>query len=414
MIHTRLYLDLRRAKKDGTYPLVYAIRKDRQQSFMPMGIFLAENHWDSQAQMVVNRADARVINHDIQDKIYLIEAEIFAIERLPNVGTIGVKEIRNRIDNALGNTSGMRRRGELFLDYFRKVAGQKSPSTRKLMLSTITRIEALMPNAKSLTFASINRSWLTDFLNALKKTSSSPNYWSIQLRNIRTVWNDARANNIVNNYPFQDFKIPSAPTAKRNLSLEQVRTLMASKGIGERGEMAIDYFMLSLYLIGINDVDLCHLTPDNIVNGRLEYNRAKTGKHYSIKIEPEAMALIEKYRGKKYLLNALDIYIRHQAFAKYMNKQLKNIGVIEEETYQSKRGVRTRIVAKSDLPKGLSHYWCRHTWASLAHEVGISQDTIALGLGHSFGNQVTAIYINPSLSKVDEANRKVIDYVFGK
>ena len=177
MIHTRLYLDLRRAKKDGTYPLVYAIRKDRQQSFMPMGIFLAENHWDSQAQMVVNRADARVINHDIQDKIYLIEAEIYAIERLPNVGTIGVKEIRNRIDNALGNTTGMRRRGELFLDYFRKVADQKSPSTRKLMLSTITRIEALMPNAGSLTFASINRSWLTDFLNALKKTSSSPNYW---------------------------------------------------------------------------------------------------------------------------------------------------------------------------------------------------------------------------------------------
>lgn len=381
---------------------------------MPMGIFLAENHWDSQAQMVVNRADARVINHDIQDKIYRIEAEIYVIERLPNVETIGVKEIRNRIDNALGNTSGMRRRGELFLDYFRKVADQKSPSTRKLMLSTITRIEALMPNAGSLTFASINRSWLTDFLNALKKTSSSPNYWSIQLRNIRTVWNDARANNIVNNYPFQDFKIPSAPTAKRNLSLEQVRTLMASKGVGERGEMAIDYFMLSLYLIGINDVDLCHLTPNNIVNGRLEYNRAKTGKHYSIKIEPEAMALIEKYRGKKYLLNALDIYIRHQAFAKYMNKQLKNIGVIEEEAYQSKRGVRTRLVAKSDLPKGLSHYWCRHTWASLAHEVGISQDTIALGLGHSFGNQVTAIYINPSLSKVDEANRKVIDFVLGK
>jgi integrase len=308
----------------------------------------------------------------------------------------------------------MRRRGELFLDYFRKVADQKSPSTRKLMLSTITRIEALMPNAGSLTFASINRSWLTDFLNALKKTSSSPNYWSIQLRNIRTVWNDARANNIVNNYPFQDFKIPSSPTAKRNLTLDQVRTLMASKGVGERGGMAIDYFMLSLYLIGINDIDLCHLTPDNIVNGRLEYNRAKTGKHYSIKIEPEAMVLIDKYRGKKYLLNALDIYVSHKAFAKYMNMQLKKIGEIEEETFQSKRGVRTRLVAKSDLPKGLSHYWCRHTWASLAHEVGISQDTIALGLGHSFGNQVTAIYINPSLGKVDEANRKVIDFVLGK
>lgn len=381
---------------------------------MPMGIFLAENHWDSQAQMVVNRADARVINHDIQDKIYLIEAEIYAIERLPNVETIGVKEIRNRIDNALGNTPGMRRRGQLFLDYFRKVANQKNPSTRKLMLSTVSRIEALMPNAGSLTFASINRSWLTDFLNELKKTSSSPNYWSIHLRNIRTVWNDAIANNVATNYPFKDFKIPSAPTAKRNLSIDQLRELMNAKSVGERGEMAIDYFMLSFFLIGINDIDLCHLTPNNIVNGRLEYIRAKTGKHYSIKIEPEAMAIIEKYRGTKYLLNGLDVYVNHEAVTKYMNRALKKIGEIEKEIFQSKRGVRTRLVAKSNLPKDISHYWCRHTWASIAFEIGIPQDTIALALGHSFGNQVTAIYINPSLSKVDEANRKVIDFVLGK
>lgn len=413
MIFTSLYLDTRREKKDGTFPLVFTIRKDKQQTLMPMGFFLAQSHWDSTSQMVVNRPDARVINHDIQDKLYQIEAEIYAIERMPNAEQMGVKEIRNRIDNALGNTKGMRRRGELFLDYFRKVADQKSPTSRKLFYATIRRIETLMPNAESLTFASINRSWLTDFLNALKKTSQSPNYWSIQLRNIRTVWNDARANNIVNNYPFRDFKMPSAPTAKRNLSLEQLRTLIKSKGIGERGDMAIDYFMLSFFLIGINDIDLCHLTPDNMVNGRLEYNRAKTKKHYSIKIEPEAMAIIEKHRGKKYLLDALDIYTNHAAFAKYMNKQLKRIGEIEEETFQSKRGVRTRLVAKSDLPKGLSHYWCRHTWASIAYEAGVSQDTIALGLGHSFGNQVTAIYINPSLQRVDEANRKVIDYVLG-
>lgn len=414
MINTRFYLDKRRARKDGTYQLYFTIRKDYQQSLMPMKIFLFESQWDSESQMVVDRPDARVINHELQGKLYKIEAEIYAIQNLPNYEQISVREIRNRIDEALGNIKNIGRRGKLFLDYFRKVADQKSPSTRKLMLSTITRIQALMPNAESLTFASINRSWLTDFLNELKKTSSSPNYWSIQLRNIRTVWNDAIANNVVSNYPFKDFKIPSAPTAKRNLSIAQVRELMNAKCIGERGNMAIDYFMLSLYLIGINDIDLCHLTTDNMVNGRLEYNRAKTGKHYSIKLEPEAIALIEKYKGDKHLLNSLDVYVSHKAFAKYMNKSLKNIGEIEEESFQSKRGVRKRLVAKNNLPKGLSHYWCRHTWASLAFEIGIPQDTIALALGHSFGNQVTAIYINPSLSKVDEANRKVIDYILGK
>lgn len=40
---------------------------------------------------------------------------------------------------------------------------------------------------------------------------------------------------------------------------------------------------------------------------------------------------------------------------------------------------------------------------------------ISKGLGHSFGLSVTDIYIDFDNSKVDEANRRVIDYVlYGK
>ena len=35
----------------------------------------------------------------------------------------------------------------------------------------------------------------------------------------------------------------------------------------------------------------------------------------------------------------------------------------------------------------------------------------SLALGHSFGVRVTDTYINADLSRVDEANRRVIDYV---
>lgn len=47
----------------------------------------------------------------------------------------------------------------------------------------------------------------------------------------------------------------------------------------------------------------------------------------------------------------------------------------------------------------MASYYVRHSWA-----------TIAAGLGHS-QNTVTDIYINFNIKKVDEANRKVIDYV---
>ena len=41
-------------------------------------------------------------------------------------------------------------------------------------------------------------------------------------------------------------------------------------------------------------------------------------------------------------------------------------------------------------------------------------DTIAQALGHSDrSHSVTMIYIKPDQSRVDEANRRVIDYVIG-
>jgi integrase len=59
----------------------------------------------------------------------------------------------------------------------------------------------------------------------------------------------------------------------------------------------------------------------------------------------------------------------------------------------------------------LTSYWARHTWATIAYNIGVSKDIISQALGHSNGVQVTDIYIAYDLGKVDEANRKVIDYI---
>lgn len=61
----------------------------------------------------------------------------------------------------------------------------------------------------------------------------------------------------------------------------------------------------------------------------------------------------------------------------------------------------------------LSLYWARHTWATLAAEIDIPIETIARALGHSNGMNTTNIYINFSTKKIDDAQNKVIDYIFG-
>ena len=56
-------------------------------------------------------------------------------------------------------------------------------------------------------------------------------------------------------------------------------------------------------------------------------------------------------------------------------------------------------------------YWARHTWATIAHKIGVSKDVISLALGHEFGCKTTSIYIDYDMEKVDKANRQVLDYL---
>lgn len=62
----------------------------------------------------------------------------------------------------------------------------------------------------------------------------------------------------------------------------------------------------------------------------------------------------------------------------------------------------------------LSSYWARHTYATLLAEIDTPVEVISMALGHSLGSRVTQIYILQDLRKVDEANRRLFDYVAGE
>lgn len=137
----------------------------------------------------------------------------------------------------------------------------------------------------------------------------------------------------------------------------------------------------------MNTVDLYQMEEPRV--GRVEYRRQKTGKLYSVKVEPEAAAVIERRRGENHYLDYSDRYVSSEALTRAVDRQLKKI-----------------------LP-GLSMYYARHTWATVAASIDIPVDTISRALGHSYttGAAVTSIYIEFDTKKVDAANRRVIDYV---
>lgn len=65
--------------------------------------------------------------------------------------------------------------------------------------------------------------------------------------------------------------------------------------------------------------------------------------------------------------------------------------------------------------RNITTYFSRHSFASLLYELEISEDVISQALTHKKADKsmkVTQGYINKDWLRCDEANRKLIDYVF--
>ena len=258
---------------------------------------------------------------------------------------------------------------------------------------------------EQLAFEDITKEWITSFDTYLERQSPSRNARNIHLRNIRAVFNEAIDDEITTFYPFRRLKIRPVATRKRNLKVDDFRTFI-NFPCEKHAQQYLDMFKLMFMLIGINTIDLCNLKEIDS-EGRINYYRAKTNRLYSIKVEPEALEIINKYRGEKWLLNILDRYNNYIDFNKRLNRALKKIGPVKRSGLGGKKEY-------APLFPDISTYWARHTWATIAASLDIPRDTIAHALGHG-NNTITDIYIDFDERKIDEANRKVLDWVlYGK
>lgn len=379
-------LDTRREKKDATYPIKLMIHTMSTTIMLSTSVSVLKRQWDGRT----------VVGHPFAKKYNLLLAsqkakiESFLIELSLQDRILSTKGLKREIDillkKSISSKDTITTNG--FIEYYNKVIQSKVKySTKELYKYTLAKICEFEQDIDNFSFEKLDKEWLYKFDIYLMEKGLSTNSRAIDMRNIRCVYNAAIDDNIVslNCYPFRKYQIRREETFKRSLTLEQLR-IIKNSDFEPYLQPYRDIFMLDFYLIGINLIDLLNLKYDNVVNGRIEYRREKTGRLYSIKLEPEAMELIEKYKGVKNLLNIMDRYKDYRNYTHRIDMNLKKI--------QDK----------------LTTYWARHTWATFAAELDIPKETIAAALGHG-STSTTDIYINFNHKKVDEANRKVIDYL---
>ena len=402
MARIKLYLDIRKAITDGRYPMKIRVSLLGHGNFMlPTGIYVSQNNWINN-KIVGNPALQSMQNNALKYRIHKIEATLLQLELTDKLDTMTLKEIK-AVLGTISKTKTIEADNNLINEHFKHFLKFKNKkSTIETYNQTLIKIGSFA-DINTLTFADINLPWLRRFEKFLADSGLSINTISIHLRNLRSIYNNAIDEDVISQsiYPFRKFNIKTETTIKRSLTVEQLR-LVRDFDVEEYQERYRDTFMLIFYLMGINIIDLCEIKEiDN--TGRIVFTRAKTGKLYSIKVEPEAMVIIGKYKGKEHLLNFSDVYGNYQDYMRKVNRGLQAIG----EVTILKHGKKERNPIFPDL----TTYWARHTWATIAADLDIPDETISLALGHSGSNKTTNIYINRNHRKVDEANRKVIDYL---
>ena len=210
--------------------------------------------------------------------------------------------------------------------------------------------------------------------------------------------------------PFSKVDVPKPkPTRKRALTMEQLRAIASVERPdtwdNKRFNLSCDAFMLSFMLIGMNAADLYDAPASALDGERITYKRKKTRTRrddeaeISVKVEPEVIHLVEKYRDPKgeRLFRFCRLYSDPGTFNAALNKGLKQVG---------------KALGIEDL----EFYAARHSWATIAtNEAGIDKYTVHEALNHvDPAMNVTDIYIKKTWSNIDKANRAVLDLVFGK
>jgi integrase/recombinase XerD len=393
MATLKLALDTRRAKKDGTFPLVFKLSVNREQTNIHTGISAKPEEFDADTNLIIGNIKA----NEVLVKLDALYRNRFYQYILSHQGHESILEAKNYILDKQPEEYSIQEFWEDIIASMKESGRDGGVKVYRQSLNTISQELNLKIPFKTLSFK--------DILNLeakLYKRGMSVNGASVYLRTFRAVCNKAIHQDIVGLewYPFRKHKMRKQKTVPRVMTLDELkRYFVINLPPTHSSYTSWNIGKLIFMLRGINMRDLMLLKPDNIKSDRIIYRRAKTGKLYSIKLTPEIKAVLATFTPNDTLLGLItaeqlnsENKIKHfQQKLKTTNKHLKKIGML------------------LGVVEPISTYVFRYSYANAAKQLGYSKDLIAEALGHEYGNSVTGIYLEQFDNEVvDRMNQDII------
>ncbi|WP_167606495.1 phage integrase SAM-like domain-containing protein [Maribellus sediminis] len=389
-------------KKDGTFNIKIRVTHNRKSIYVATDLYVLWNDFDRDTGTAKSGANKDFINLRLTEK--LLEYRKKDIELGDRREFMSVGDIKEHL---LGkNITSKQIDFFVFIEEF--IATVSNTGTKEQYFALLESLKSY--TGPKLSVSKINLNFLLGYELFLKNRGVKNGVINY-MRTFRALFNKCRdkyneeeiGRILIPNYPFRKYNFPKrvAKSKEHVLTLEELKLLIGYVPENDGEKFARHMFLLMFYLVGIESKDLFYAGKPNM--GRLLFDRFKTGRSFSIRVENEALAIIKQYEGHNYLLNVCERFKYNKSFYRYINNYLSG-----EEAHNI-RG----IFPKLGIQKKVTTKWARHTWATIArNDCRISKDDVAFALGHvDMSNRVTDMYIKFDYSIVDDCNRKVLDLI---
>ena len=389
--------------KNGEHPLMLRICKDNKKKYQSLGISVNPKHWD----FVKNKPKSSCPNKEYILKIILAKQTELQ-EKMMEFTSEQKEYTTTTLANANNNKFELKTVVTFYKELIEEFAAENKCGNRLIYKSSYNSLLKFTKGKLDIPFCEIDIDWLKKYEKWMRSKNNRETTISLQFRTLRSAYNKAIQAKCArkSDYPFDDYKINKFDTSTQKRAIAKTEVLKFTEEVHDLGkrqyiQLSKDIFVFSYLCGGINFTDIANLTKANIIEGRLQYIRQKTGKKIKIGIPDEAMKIIEKYvpESKGYLFPILNKKI-HKTPLQKQNRIHKILAMVNKNL--------KLLAAELGVEANVTTYVARHSFASVLKKSGVSVALISEALGHS-DLKTTQIYLDSfDNEQVDEAMKNLL------
>jgi len=386
---TKVILDNRREKSDGSFPVKLRITYNRNQRLYPLGLSFTQSEFD----YIMSQQDVR--GKHKKYKLQMMENEKKAIDIIDKMPVFTFQLFEKKFLQPKGQETNVFYWYEKVITQLEKQGRVGTASNYRCSLHSLQGFT----NRPRIEFHEITSDFLSNYEKKMVDIGNSLTTVGMYLRPLRAIFNKALEDEVIVHdfYPFGKGKyvIPAVRNKKKALNSADLKKIIDYIPIENSTESwARDLWLFSFLCNGMNVNDIANLKYKNIDGNVIRFIRGKTIntskqnlKSIEAIITPPVQKIIDRWGVKP---SKPELYIFNLITDDL--SPVKKKAKIQQATKQIIKYIR-RIAKQLDIGMDVTTYTARHTYVTKMRNLNAPMDHISDNVGHA-DIKTTSLYVD--------------------